>query len=69
MDITDLEEELGNILPPGFSIETNKQGEIVILTGLKEDDDGELIPLDVEEVDVDPNLDPLEDEDEEEFDD
>ena len=69
MDITDLEEELGNILQPGFSIETNKQGEIVILTGLKEDDDGELIPLDVEEVDVDPNLDPLEDEDEEEFDD
>lgn len=64
MNQEELQEELEAILPAGFVVDTNKQGEIVILTGLKEDDDGELIPLDVEEIDVDPNLDPLDDEEE-----
>lgn len=66
MNIEELEEALADVLPGGFSIETNKHGHIIIHTGLIQDEDGELVPVDSEEdEDIDPDLDPLEDEDEE----
>jgi hypothetical protein len=64
MNIEDLEEALDELLPGGFSIETNSKGEVIIYTGLTQDDDGELTPMDVEEdEDFDPDTDPLEEED------
>jgi hypothetical protein len=53
MDIEELEESLSEILPVGFQIETNKKGQIVIFTGLKQSEDGELISLLSEEEDED----------------
>lgn len=63
-NIEELEEALDDLLPGGFSIETNSRGEVVIYTGLQQDEDGELTPMDVEEDDdFDPDTDPLEDDD------
>jgi hypothetical protein len=50
LTIVDLEEMLEEHLP-GMRITALKSGEIVIYTGLKENDEEELIPLDSEEVD------------------
>ena len=63
MNIEELEEILEEALQPGFSIETDKHGQIVILTGLKQDDDGELVPVEDDEVDpdADPDFESLED--------
>lgn len=59
--IEELEEALDDILPGGFSIETNSKGEVVIYTGMQQDEDGQLTPMDVEEdEDFDPDTDPLE---------
>ncbi|MGI0058750.1 MAG: hypothetical protein ACREBJ_03185 [Nitrosotalea sp.] len=67
MNIDELEEALDALFPGGFSIETNSHGELIVLTGLSQDDDGELSPMDVEEdEDIDPDLDPLGDVDDEE---
>lgn len=64
MNYEDLEEALDDLFPGGFSIETDNHGQLVIHTGLTEDDEGELIPIDLEEdEDIDPDLDPLEDDD------
>lgn len=65
MTHVELEEALDELLPPGYSIEVNKRGQIIILTNLMADDDGELIPMSDDEVDpdMDPDFDPLEDED------
>lgn len=63
MNLEELEEALEDILPPGFEIETNSKGQIVIYTGLKQDEDGELISLHDSEEDVDPEFDRLHDED------
>jgi hypothetical protein len=68
MLLLDLEEALEEILPPGFSIETNKKGEIVIFTNLQEIDEGdELTVFSDDEIDpdFDPNFDPLDEEDDE----
>ena len=63
-NIEELEEALDELFPGGFSIETNKHGELVIYSGLKQDEDGILSPLDSEEdEEVDPDLEPLGDED------
>jgi hypothetical protein len=67
MLIDDLEEALSEILPVGFQIETNKRGQIIILTNLRADDDGELIDFDSEEAE-ESEFDPLDDEDEDEDD-
>jgi hypothetical protein len=67
MNLIELEEALDDILPAGYSIETNKKGEVIIFTNLKEDEDeGELSVFDDEEVDpdFDPDFDPLDEEDE-----
>jgi hypothetical protein len=63
-NIEELEEALDELLPGGFSIETNSRGEVVIYTGLQQDEDGELTPMDVEEdEDFNPDTDSLEDDD------
>jgi hypothetical protein len=70
MTIDDLEDALEFLTSEfdstGFSIETNKQGEVVIFTGLVKSDDGELSPLDDEEedldIDTDTDFESLEDE-------
>lgn len=66
MNIEELEEALEDILPNGFQIETDNHGQIIIYTGLQQDDDGELVDFvqeDDEDEDVDPDFEPLEDED------
>ncbi len=65
MNIEELEEALDELFPGGFSIETDPQsGQLVIYTGLTQDEEGELVPADLEEdEDYDPDTDPLEDED------
>lgn len=67
MNFEELEESLDELLPPGYSIETDKRGQIVILTNLQQDEDGELFPFSEEDEtdpDFDPDFDPLEEEDE-----
>lgn len=68
LTIADLEEMLEEHLP-GLRITTLKSGEVVIYTGLKENEEEELVPLDTEEVDVeDPDfaddIEPYEEDDE-----
>jgi len=64
MDIEELEEELDSLFPGGFSIEADSHGQLIIYTGLTQEDDGELVPFDSEEdEDADPDLDPLDSED------
>lgn len=53
MDIEELEEALSEILPVGFQIETNKKGQIIILSGLKSTDDGDLVSILSEDEDDD----------------
>lgn len=70
-NLEELEEELENILPAGFRIETDANGEIVIRTGLRQDDDdGSLVEFDgeddedeEEDPDFDPDFEPLDEED------
>jgi hypothetical protein len=62
-----LEEALAKILPPDFEIGLDKNGQIIIFTGLIESEDGELIPLDDETApDLDPDFETHEEEDDEE---
>lgn len=67
MNFEELEEALDDLLPPGYAIETNKSGQVIILTNLKKDEDGELHPISEDEVDpdFDPDFDPLDDEEDE----
>jgi hypothetical protein len=56
MDLVELEELLSEYMP-AMSIEKNRKGEVVIYTNLKEaDEGGELVPLDDEEVESDPDF-------------
>ena len=69
MNIEDLEEALDDILPPGYQIDKDSNGRIVIHTNLVEDEDGELVDFDgddEEDPDFDPDFEPLEDEDDDE---
>lgn len=71
MNIDELEEELSQILPHGFTIETDNHGQLIIYTGWSQDDDGELIDFegdDEEDPDLDPDFESLEDEGEDEED-
>jgi hypothetical protein len=75
MNRTDLEEALDEALAdiaPGFKIIVDRKGQVVIQTGLFEDEDGEISPPEEEAVDEeDPDFEadedtiPLEDEDQE----
>jgi hypothetical protein len=63
MNIEELEEALSEILPTGFQIETSASGQLVIYTGLQQDEDGELEDFEREEEDdedLDEDLDELE---------
>jgi hypothetical protein len=66
MNIEELEEALSEILP-GFHLGTSKTGEVVIYSGLTEDEDGELLPIDDDddEPSFDADTEQLEDEGEE----
>jgi hypothetical protein len=64
MNFEELEEALDDLLPPGFSIETDKYGQIIILTNLRQDEDGELYTILDDEVDQ--NFDTLDEIDEDE---
>lgn len=65
MLMIELEDALNDLLPPGFAIETNKRGQIIILTNLRSDEEGELFPIVDEDIDpdMDPDFDPLDEED------
>ncbi len=52
MDYSELQEELQELIPSA-RIETNRQGQIVIFTGLRIGDGDELIELDDDDEDVD----------------
>ncbi len=70
MNLEDLEEYLSDFLPTGFRIDTNKKGELIIYTGLIQEEDGELTDLkepedeSEEESEFPEEFDPLEDEEE-----
>lgn len=64
MLVLELEDALEEILPPGFVVETNKRGQVIILTNLRADEDGELFPIIDEDFDADPEFDPLDEDDE-----
>ena len=48
-EISELEDLLQDILPPGFHFGTDKHGQILIYTQLAYGDDDELIPFDSDE--------------------
>lgn len=68
MNIEELEEALSDILPAGFVIDFDKRGQVIVLTNLTQDEDGELVDFenddDEEDDDYDPDFESLEDEDE-----
>lgn len=71
MTLEDLEEALEEVLPHGFEVDVDNNGQIVIYTGLTQDEDGELVEFEGDEDDddedeEDPDLEPLEDEDDDE---
>lgn len=70
MNLEELEEELDAILDSSFRIEVDSNGQVVIFTGLCQDDDGELVECDIdfdeddeEDEDFDPDFEPLDEED------
>lgn len=69
MTLEDLEEALEEILPNGFELDVDREGQIIIRTGLSQDEDGELVEFESEDdededEEADPDFEPLEDEDE-----
>ena len=65
MTLEDLEEALEDVFPNGFQLTTDDDGQIVILTGLMQDDEGELVEYESDDED---DYEEDEDEDEEEDD-
>jgi len=64
MNLEELEEALDELFPGGFSIETDNHGQLIVYTGLQQDEDGELSSADTEEdEEADPDLEPLEEDD------
>lgn len=50
MNLEELEEAIKDLeILPGFEIGTDENGQIVIYTGMTEDEDGELLPMDEDE--------------------
>jgi hypothetical protein len=64
MTLEDLQEALEEFFPNGFELSTDDEGQIIIYTGLMEDEDGDLVEFESSDEDYDD-----EDEDEEEDDD
>lgn len=71
MTLEDLEEALEEVLPHGFEVDIDNNGQIVIYTGLTQDEDGELVEFEGDddeeddEEEEDSDFEPLEDEDDE----
>lgn len=69
MDIQEFEDMLAEVLPIGFKLVTNKNGQIIVYTGMSLDEDGEVVDFesddDDEDLEVDPDMEPLEEEDDE----
>lgn len=56
MDLVELREQIESLLAdiaPNFDIGFAENGEIIIATGLREDDDGEVVEMNEEEMDED----------------
>jgi hypothetical protein len=67
MNLEDLEEALEELFPSGFHTTKDSRGQIIIMTGLCEEDDGELVELlsaeDEEDDDFDSDFSSMDDED------
>jgi hypothetical protein len=68
MNIDELEEALAEVLPFVFKIDTDVNGQVIILTGHSQDEDGDLVELeneddeeDEEDDDIDPDFEPFAD--------
>ncbi len=67
MNIDELEEALTEALPFRVQISEDINGQVIILTGHSQDEDGDLVKLesdDEEDDDIDPDFEPLSDDDE-----
>lgn len=53
MTLEELEEALEEIFPNGFEIDVDDNGQLVIYTGLSQNDDGELVEFNSEEYEDD----------------
>lgn len=68
MNIDELREILEEVLPFRFQIDEDVNGQVIILTGMSQDEDGDLAKLeseDEEDDDIDPDFEPLSDDDDE----
>jgi hypothetical protein len=65
MTLDELEEALDELLPGGYILEEDNHGQLVVYTCLCQDEDGDLHPCDTEEIDMDPDLAPLEEDEDE----
>lgn len=66
MNIDDLEEALSEIFTGGFHIGSDDNGQLIIYTQLTDDGDGDLVKFeseDEEDDDIDPDFEPLADDD------
>lgn len=67
MNIDELHELLEEALPFKFQIDEDINGQVIILTGHSQDEDGDLVKLenedDEEDDDIDPDFEPLSDDD------
>lgn len=67
MNIDELRELLEEALPFRFQIDEDVNGQVIILTGMSQDEDGDLVKLeseDEEDDDIDPDFEPFADDDE-----
>lgn len=69
MNLEDLEEALEELFPNGFEIVTDDEGQIVIMTNLMEDEEGELVEFVSDDEYEEEDEDEEEDEEEEDEDD
>jgi hypothetical protein len=66
MNIDELRELLEEALPFRFQIDEDVNGQVIILTGMSQDEDGDLLKLesdDEEDDDIDPDFEPFADDD------
>lgn len=61
MNLEEAEEMLSDIFINGFSIEKDKKGRIIVITGLTEGPDGELVFMDDEDHDEDLDMEEADD--------
>ena len=69
MTLEDLEDALEELLPNGFEIDVDDNGQLIVYTHLTQDEDGELVEYEGDEDDEDDEDEEDEDLDEEELED